>query len=68
MAFYKKRIVRPDTPADIAWRMANNVARDTARRETKEKFPVVTAENFQAANDYRERRIAELMKAETPQG
>ncbi len=61
MAFYKKRIVRRDTQADIDWRIANNTAREIARHEMKKKFPTLTAENFQEACDYQERRIAEIM-------
>jgi hypothetical protein len=60
--FYKKRIVRPDTPADIAERIAYRAACKQALAETKEQFPVLTAENFVEASAMLNQRIAELAK------
>lgn len=60
MAFYKKRIVRPDTADDIAWRAKDSAARALAREEVKARFPVITPENFAEAADFQERRIREL--------
>jgi vancomycin resistance protein YoaR len=60
MAFYKKRIERRDTQADINWRLANNRAIQIAVAETKQKYPVVSADNFAEACAYQDRRIAEL--------
>jgi hypothetical protein len=37
-------------------------AAEQALIDTRAKFPVLTAENFQAANEYREKRTAELLK------
>jgi hypothetical protein len=65
MAFYKKRIVRQDTQADVDWRLRNNLARDQARKDTKAKFPVVTADNFADAVAYQDQRVADLMKQMT---
>jgi hypothetical protein len=62
MAFYKKRIVRPDTPKDIAKRLAHKAACEQALAEMKERFPVLTVENFAAANAMLHQRIAELAK------
>ena len=57
MAFYKKRIVREDTPADIQERIASRFAHDTALAATKAAFPVLTADNFAEANAFREQQI-----------
>lgn len=63
MAFYKKRIVRPDTAADIAERIKNRKACEQALADVRERYPVITAENFEEANAYRERRIREIEAA-----
>jgi len=58
--FYKKRIAKPDTPEQIAWRVRDNEAREQAKTETRAKFPVITAENMEEAMDYREQRYQQL--------
>ncbi len=60
MAFYRKRVVKPDTAADIAEWIAYRKACEQARAERQEKFPVLTMENFEEAGRYEERRIREL--------
>jgi hypothetical protein len=61
MAFYKKRIVTRDTPALQAERLAHRAALEQARAERQRAFPVVTAENFEAAVAFQDKRIAELL-------
>lgn len=65
MAFSRRhyRAVSPlsDTPAQIAERIRRNSMLDITRREMHALYPVITAENFVAANDFIERRLKELM-------
>jgi hypothetical protein len=48
-------------PERGAQRIAYRKVAEQALAETQAKYPVLTADNFQEANDYRERRIAELL-------
>lgn len=50
-----------DTPEQIAFRLRRNDMLDITRREMQELYPVITPENFVAANDFLERRYKELM-------
>lgn len=59
MAFYKKRIVRPDTPQDVAERISYRNACEKARAERKAKFPVLTTQNFEEAAAFQNQRIAD---------
>ncbi len=63
MAFYKKRITKPDTYEQILERHCQRKAAETALLETMFKFHPLTAENFEAADAYRKQRIQELKKA-----
>ncbi len=54
---------RPDTPAEIAWRVRHNAACEQARRETHERFPVLDSSNVDSALKFQETRINELMTA-----
>lgn len=58
------RLVSPpaDTAADIADRLKANAARAQAAAEMREKFPVFTTDNLEAADDFREQRYKELMQ------
>jgi len=62
MAFYKKRIVRPDTMQDIQERLRRNAVLEQVKQEMKDRFPTITADNFATVNDWREARIIELTK------
>jgi hypothetical protein len=62
MAFYKRRIVRPDMPDDVAERVRHRQASEQALAELREKFPVLTRDNFAEADRFRERRTEELMR------
>jgi hypothetical protein len=48
-------------PELAAERIRYRVAAEKALADTQAKFPVLTAENFQAANDYREAHTRELL-------
>lgn len=61
MAFYKKRVVRRDTEADIAERTRYREAAARALVELQERFPTITAENFAEADRFRETRTQELL-------
>jgi hypothetical protein len=61
VAFYKKRIVRPDTDAEIAERILYAKASEQVRNEVRANFPTVTAENFNAADSFRNKRMQELL-------
>lgn len=52
---------RPDTAADVAWRLRRNAACEQANRETRERYPNLTAENVGAALDFQAGRIKALM-------
>ncbi len=60
--FYKKRISKPDTPQQVAERKLNQVASALALDDMRKKYPTLTTENFQEADDYRKQRIRELEK------
>jgi len=60
-AHYRRVSPPADTPADIAARLVRLAALQQAVREMWERFPVVTPENFDAANEFRERRYSELL-------
>jgi hypothetical protein len=60
MAFYLKRIATKDTPAMIAERIAHRAACEQARKDRELAYPVITADNFEAAAAFQEKRIAEL--------
>jgi hypothetical protein len=47
-------------PELAAERIRHRTAAEQALADVRERFPVLTAENFQEANDYREARIREL--------
>jgi len=49
-------------PERVVERVNFRAAADKALSETRAKFPVLTPDNFEAANEYRERRIRELME------
>jgi len=53
---------RPSTPAEIAERIRYRKAAETAVAERQAQFPVLTAENFEEAQAFQERRIKELTK------
>ena len=59
---FHREIGRPtkDTPEAIAERIRHRAAADQVRREIAERWPVITAENFQAVDDYRVARLREL--------
>lgn len=50
-----------DTPAEIEWRRRHNAACDQAGRETRDRFPVLNADNIDAALKFQEDKIKELM-------
>lgn len=52
---------RPDTAADIAWRRRHNSACEQANRETRERYPNLTADNVDEALAFQSGRIAALM-------
>lgn len=52
---------RPDTTADVAWRLRHNAACEQANLETRERYPNLTAENVDAALDFQAGRIKSLM-------
>lgn len=52
---------RQDTQADINHRIAARHAGEQAVRERAERFPVLTANNAQAAIDWQKQRLRELM-------
>lgn len=58
---YRAVSPREDTPADVAWRLADNKAREKASAERRERYPVITPENFEEATDFQERRRRELL-------
>lgn len=60
-AHYRRVSPPADTAADIAARRVRLEALDIAAREMRERFPKITPENFQDANDYRESLYRELM-------
>ena len=62
MAFYKKRIVHQDTPEDIAERIAYHKAFNQANKEMFERWPEITADNFNEAYEFKLRRISELRR------
>ncbi len=62
MNFYKKRVSRPDTPAQVAEREAYREAAALALWETHQIYAPLTAENFEKAEEYRTRRLAELLQ------
>lgn len=62
MAFYKKRVVVRDTPADVEWRHRYRAAAEQTLAELQQRFPVLSADNFEAANKFREQRLTELLK------
>jgi hypothetical protein len=49
-------------PKRAAERVAYRKAAEQALAETMAQFPTLTVENFEAANAYREKRMAELME------
>lgn len=59
--FYKKRIEKADTPAQVAERIAYNAACRKATADTKVRFPQITAENMDAALEYKQQRINEIL-------
>ena len=65
MAFYKKRIARQDKPEDVAERIAYREAFERANAETFTRFPTITADNFQAACEFKQQRINEIMGRST---
>jgi len=60
MPFSRKhyRAVSPkaDTPAMIAWRLADNEARELATADQATKYPTLTLENIQGALEFFEER------------
>jgi hypothetical protein len=67
------RLIRQKAAADAAERSHPERAAERVRfrqiseralAETRAKFPVLTGDNFQAANEYREARIRELQIGE----
>jgi len=60
MSFYKKRIVRLDTPADIEERIRHRNALDQVNAEIKARWPKITADNFHEVWVWKQARIAEL--------
>jgi len=61
MAAFMRANARPDTAAQIEWRLKDRIAREQARDETRAKYPVITRENFHEVVSFQERRIAELL-------
>jgi hypothetical protein len=61
MAFYKKCVVVRDTPAMVAERLAYRKAVEQARFDREMLFPVITAENFEAACRYQDRVLAQYL-------
>ena len=60
---------RPDDPETVEYRTRFLSASRQAQRETAERFPTITPDNAQAAIDYQEMRIRELMNVKpTPNG
>jgi hypothetical protein len=57
---------RPDAPGDAWRRVTVREAGVQAYRDTLAKFAPITAENFQAAADFQERRLAELLRGGRP--
>jgi hypothetical protein len=49
---------RPDTAADIRWRLDSRKAGDLANAETKAKYPTLDGENIGSALAYQEERYA----------
>lgn len=52
---------RPDTAADVSYRIAARAAGEQAVRERAERFPQLTAENAGEALAWQESRLRELM-------
>lgn len=52
---------RADTPAEIAERIRYRKASEQALAELHQQWPVLTPENFAAADKFRERRTQELL-------
>jgi hypothetical protein len=61
MSFYKRRIHRNDTLADVAERMAYRIAADQALAEMAARFPILSAANFDEARRFLETRRQELI-------
>ena len=51
MAFYKRRIVRPDTPADVEERIRYRRASERALAELHVRWPMLTVENEAAQHE-----------------
>ena len=47
---------RASTPDEIEWRRRDNEAGAKARADREARYPEITAENFQEANDFQEDR------------
>ena len=66
MAYYSRRHYRDvsppaDTPAEIAWRLRDNAAREQARAEQATRYPVLDAANAQEAVAFFEARRLEIL-------
>lgn len=59
------RAVSPaaDTPENIRQRLIRRCACERGLADRVERFPVITSENFEAANAFQEARIAHHQKA-----
>lgn len=53
---------RPDTAADIAWRIHSREVAERVNEERRERYPVLTPENVHEAMEWQAARIAELMR------
>ena len=51
---------RANSPEAVAWRLRDAEIRDLVKTEVSAKYPEITADNFEEANAYRERRIQDL--------
>ena len=62
--FYKKRIVRPDTAADVAERIRYREVAAQISKEVTARYPRLTAENFDEAWAWKQARIEAIMNGE----
>jgi hypothetical protein len=57
----QRAVWRPDTHADLAWRLRSNAVREQLNRERAERWPVLDADNIREVLRWQEDRYAALM-------
>lgn len=62
MAFYKKRIVVRDTPADIEWRVRYSAGLQQINADVHKMWPQITAVNFAEAARWKEDQVTKLAR------